>query len=145
MLHENILHLYRRLRLESYRRLFRSVKERDGSLSATEAFSADVIHLLGEPTLSQFAQCLGISQPNATYKVNSLVSKGYVEKAVPDQDRREIRLKISEKFRRYYDENRGSLQAASAALEERFTPQELQTASQVLEEMLRLLPDSGEV
>ena len=71
MLHESILKLYRRLRLDGYRKLFGAVQEREGSLSAMEAFSADLINLLGEPTLRQFAEYSGISQPNATYKVNA--------------------------------------------------------------------------
>ena len=79
MLQESILQLYRRLRLDGYRKLFGAVQEREGSLSAIEAFSADLINLLGEPTLSQFAEYVGISQPNATYKVNALAGKGYVE------------------------------------------------------------------
>ena len=55
MLHESILKLYRRLRLDGYRKLFGAVQEREGSLSAMEAFSADLINLLGEPTLKEFA------------------------------------------------------------------------------------------
>ena len=98
MLQESILRLYRRLRLDGYRKLFGAVQEREGSLSAIEAFSADLINLLGEPTLSQFAEYVGISQPNATYKVNALAGKGYVEKVVSKPDRREIRLRTGKKF-----------------------------------------------
>ena len=75
-----ILRLQNWLRLESYKKMFHTLREKTGSLSATEAFSADVIHLLGRPTLGQFAATLGISQPNATYKVNNLAAKGYLEK-----------------------------------------------------------------
>ena len=90
MLLESIQSLYQKLRLDSYRRMFGAIREKPGSLSATEAFSADVIHLLGEPTLQQFARAIGISQPNATYKVNALVAKGYVCKQTPENDRREV-------------------------------------------------------
>lgn len=38
MLQESILQLYRRLRLDGYRKLFGAVQEREGSLSAIEAF-----------------------------------------------------------------------------------------------------------
>ena len=75
-----ILRLQNWLRLESYKKMFHTLREKTGSLSATEAFSADVIHLLGRPTLGQFAATLGISQPNATYKVNNLAAKGYLAK-----------------------------------------------------------------
>ena len=77
---------------------FAAVREKPGSLSATEAFSADIIHLLGSPTISQFAETIGISQPNATYKVNQLAAKGYLHKTVQAHDRREIVLTTSEKF-----------------------------------------------
>ena len=79
MLYDEVLTLYNRSRLMHYRTLFGHIHEKDGSLSATEAFAADVIYLLGEPSIKEFSDHLGISQPNATYKVNSLISKGYVE------------------------------------------------------------------
>ena len=45
MLLQTLRQLYRRLRLTSYRRIFGSIRERSGSLSATEAFSADVMDI----------------------------------------------------------------------------------------------------
>ena len=60
MLEQQILRLYRMLRLLAYRKMFGTIHEKKGSLSATEAFSADVIHLLGTPTMSQFAAYLGV-------------------------------------------------------------------------------------
>ena len=132
MLLQTLRQLYRRLRLTSYRRIFGSIRERSGSLSATEAFSADVIQLMGAPTLSQFAQYLGISQPNATYKVNQLAAKGYLHKTVQAHDRREIVLTTSEKFSGYFDENEEEMQKKVAALSAQFTPEELCSAERVL-------------
>ena len=132
MLLQTLRQLYRRLRLTSYRRIFGSIRERSGSLSATEAFSADVIQLMGAPTLSQFAQYLGISQPNATYKVNQLAAKGYLHKTVQAHDRREIVLTTSEKFSGYFDENEEEMQKKVAALSVQFTPEELCSAERVL-------------
>ena len=102
------------------------------SLSATEAFSADIIHLLGSPTISQFAETIGISQPNATYKVNQLAAKGYLHKTVQAHDRREIVLTTSEKFSGYFDENEEEMQKKVAALSAQFTPEELCSAERVL-------------
>ena len=90
MLLQTIEALFRKYRLFCYQKLFAAVREKPGSLSATEAFSADIIHLLGSPTISQFAETIGISQPNATYKVNQLAAKGYLHKTVQAHDRREI-------------------------------------------------------
>lgn len=94
--------IYRYLRLKHYQNLFSIVKEKLGSLSATEAFSVEIIYLLDEPTLGEFADFIGISQPNATYKVNSLAAKGYIEKSQSQNDRREYKLVVTEKFRKYY-------------------------------------------
>ena len=41
--------------------------------------------------VAALAETLGISQPNATYKVNNLAAKGYVNRHTPEDDRRERR------------------------------------------------------
>lgn len=144
MLHESVLNLYRRLRLDGYRKLFGAVQEREGSLSAIEAFSADLINLLGNPTLSQFADYVGISQPNATYKVNALVSKGYVEKTVSKPDRREVRLKTGKKFAQYFDEDRPAIAAAAEQVRAQFSEAELDTARRVLDALLEAMQENRE-
>ena len=101
-LEESVSRLYCNLRLVHYRNLFSQVREKAGSLSATEAFSAEVIYLLGHPTIGEFAAFLGISQPNASYKVNALVTKGYLERVSSDDDRREAHLNVTKKFLDYY-------------------------------------------
>ncbi|NCB75017.1 MAG: MarR family transcriptional regulator [Clostridia bacterium] len=94
--------IYRYFRLAHYQNLFATISEKPGSLSATEAFSVEVIYLLGEPTIGEFADFIGISQPNASYKVNALVSKGYITKESGESDKRECRLAVTKKFRDYY-------------------------------------------
>jgi len=54
MLHESILKLYRRLRLDGYRKLFGAVQEREGSLSAMEAFSAESRRSRSLPSTAAF-------------------------------------------------------------------------------------------
>ena len=125
MLKEEISRLFRQFRLLHYRKLFGRIRERDGSLSATEAFAADVIFLLDEPTITQLADTLCISQPNATYKINNLSTKGYVVKKISEDDRRECRLQVSEKFHNYYDTSDGFLVPALEKLRERYSEEEL--------------------
>ena len=96
----------------------------------------DLINLLGEPTLSQFAEYVGISQPNATYKVNALAGKGYVEKVVSKPDRREIRLRTGKKFAQYFDEDRPAICAAAERVRAQFSESEIDTARRVLDAML---------
>ena len=140
MLGETFAQLFRKYRLFCYRKLFAAVREKPGSLSATEAFSADIIHLLGSPTVSQFAETIGISQPNATYKVNNLVAKGYLEK-VPGEDRREVRLQTAGKFNAYYHENVQALEHAVDTLSARFTPEELAVADRVMQALVQAVEE----
>ena len=133
MLRDSFVKFYKRLRLMHYRELFVRIREKDGSLSATEAFAVDVIYLLGSPTLTQFAETLGVSKPNATYKVNNLVAKGYVRKTVSDGDKRECRVTVSDKFFKYYDTHSGFLDSVMALLEDKFTQEELGTFEAVLD------------
>ena len=106
-----------------------------------EAFSADLINLLGEPTLKEFAEYSGISQPNATYKVNALASKGYVEKVVSAPDRREIRLRTGKKFAQYFDEDRPVICAAAEKVRTQFSEEEIDAARRVLDALLEAMQD----
>ena len=101
MLEKSFMEVYDKFKMHFYRSVFDHVREREGSLSAMEAFSLEIIHSLGQPTVSQFADFLNISQSNATYKVNSLIKKGYLERENSRIDRREYHLVLSEKFYRY--------------------------------------------
>ena len=132
---------YEQFRLITYRSMFRLLRERDSSLSAAEAFSVDVIYLLQQPTIKEFADCLGISQPNATYKVNHLIQKGYVEKIPSQEDRREIHLQVTDKYMRYWQGGNEALSEGLRRLENRFTPQEMETFSRVIRALAETLPD----
>lgn len=127
MLEQNFQSVYEKFKLQFFRRLFSQVREREGSLSAMEAFSVEVIHELDAPTIGQFADFLGISQSNATYKVNSLIRKGYIVKENSDTDRREYHLKLSDKFYSYNGLMQSYIDTVMARIHERFTSEELAT------------------
>ncbi len=137
MLKENFCKVYDKFKLHFYRKVFELVRERDGSLSAMEAFSLEVIKMLGTPTVGQFADFLNISQSNATYKVNNLIKKGYLERQNSQLDRREYHLVLSEKFYNYI----GLLSSYESTVTERiinrFTPQEVE----LFDKMLRIISD----
>lgn len=101
MLEKNFIAVFDKFKFRFFRRVFDLVRERDGSLSAMEAFSLEMIEMLDKPTVGQFAEFLNISQSNATYKVNSLIRKGYLVRENSDIDRREYHLVLSEKFYNY--------------------------------------------
>jgi len=134
-----VIQCYESFRLLSYQGLFRLLRERDGSLSASEAYAVDVIYLLRGPTVKQFADCIGISQPNATYKVNNLIQKGYIRKTPSPEDRREAHLHVTEKFMRYCTESDGALARAVRSLKERFSPEELRAFARVLQTLTELI------
>ena len=129
---QSILRCYEQLRLSTYRSMFGLLRERDGSLSATEAYSVDVIYLLREPTIKEFADCLGISQPNATYKVNQLIQKGYVQKIPSLEDRRETHLQVTDRYLRYSERGSQSLAQAMEVLQTRFSTEEMEVFSRVI-------------
>ena len=96
MLENSFLEVYDKFKLQFFRKIFELVREQDGALTAMEAFALEVIQILDEPTVSEFADFLNISQSNATYKVNNLIKKGYLERANSKIDRREYHLILSD-------------------------------------------------
>ena len=101
MLELDFEQLYLKFRAYFYKRIVTIIGTRQGSLSATELFCLEIILLLDNPTISQFAAFLDISLPNANYKINSLVRKDYIEKVRSDNDKREYRLIPTDKYRTY--------------------------------------------
>lgn len=135
MLSQELSELYKKSRLMTYRAMFGRIREKSGSLSATEAYAVDVIFLLGAPTITQLAETLGISQPNATYKVNNLVAKGYACKSISADDKRECHVTVGERFYKYYDNSTRFFDDAVEALCAEHSEEELK----LLEKMLHSL------
>jgi DNA-binding MarR family transcriptional regulator len=144
MLEEVFSEVYTKFKLNFYRGIFERLRERDSSLSASEAFAVEVIYALEGPTISQFAEFLNVSLPNANYKINSLMRKGYVMKVKSSLDRREYHLRTTPKFEQYYAINEAYIQVVMRRIEERFTSLQIEQ----MEEMLHiiseeLMPESG--
>lgn len=125
MMLEKMLKTFQKLRLEFYRKIFTRVRERDGSLSAMEVFSLEIIYALGRPTIGQIARFIGISQSNATYKVNSLMKKGYIIRQPSQEDGREYNLELSEKFYGYSDMLEENVRTITRNVLEQLTPEEI--------------------
>lgn len=121
---ENFIEVYDKFKIEFFRRIFELVREREGSLSAMEAFSIEIIHALNEPTIGEFAEFLNISQSNATYKVNNLIKKGYLIKQNSEEDRREYHLVLSDKYYGYTDIMRGYVDTVMGRIKENFSAEE---------------------
>ena len=145
MLEKSFLEVYDKFKLQFYRKVFELVRERDGSLSAMEGFSLEVIKMLDEPTVGQFADFLNISQSNATYKVNNLIRKGYLERLNSQADRREYHLILSEKYYKYLHLLTSYELKVVQRMKERFSEEDITKLNEMLEVISNeLMPECDE-
>ena len=124
--------LYSKFRVHYYRDVFRGSIPESLSLTTTEVYCVEIIHNLGTPTIQEFANYIGISSPNATYKVNSLIKKGYVKKVQSDKDKREFYLDVTEKYYRYYNINEKYLDIVENRLKDNLSPEKSSRCSIIL-------------
>ena len=144
MLEESFIEVYEKFKVQFYRKIFEKVKERDGSLSAMEGFSLEIIRALNEPTVGQFADFLNISQSNATYKVNSLIRKGYLVRQNSTTDRREYHLVLSEKYYSYAELLTSYEQTVVDRMRERFSEEDVEKFDELLTIISNeLMPECG--
>ena len=139
MLEQKFSEVYSKFKLHFYREIFRRFQSREASLTTVETFAMESIKALGEPTVNEFATFMRISSPNAAYKINSLIKKGYVEKIRSEQDKREFHLRPTQKYMDYYNISQSYIHEVMGRLEERISPEERDK----LEQLLTLL--SGEL
>ena len=93
MLEEVFQDVYTKFKLHFYQNVFQRFATREATLTTVESFCMEGIMAMGEPTIAEFSRMMGISTPNAAYKIGSLVKKGYVEKIQSTTDRREYFLR----------------------------------------------------
>ncbi|MEG1850002.1 MAG: MarR family transcriptional regulator, partial [Oscillospiraceae bacterium] len=73
-----------------------------------------------------------ISAPNATYKVGSLVRKGYIRRVQSTTDKREYYLEVSDKFLTYYGVSYDYLKTVTDRIRTRFSPAEVEQLERML-------------
>ena len=127
--------VYSKFRIHYYRDVFHRIDSRELSLTTTEVYCVEIIHSLNKPTIQEFANFIGISSPNATYKVNSLIKKGYVEKVQSDTDKREFYLDVTEKFYRYYNINEKYLDIVEERLKKELSEEEFKMFNDTLKKI----------
>lgn len=142
MLEQLFDELYQKFKLNFYKNMFRGLKDREASLTATETFAVDVIHALKRPTVNELANFLEMSQPNITYKIGSLVKKGYVRKVQSEEDKREVYLEVTDRFYKYYDLKNEYVGKVLARLSDRISEEKLAEFEDILRLMSReLMPE----
>ncbi|MBO4389752.1 MAG: MarR family transcriptional regulator [Lachnospiraceae bacterium] len=127
--------VFQQFRVSYYRDVFRKIKTRELSLTTVEVFCVEIIAALKNPTINEFASFIGISSPNAAYKINSLIQKGYIEKVQSDTDKREYYLTVTDKFYEYYAISERYLLLAEKRLKETLSPEDYTTFNRILNQI----------
>lgn len=135
MLDQAFQQVYTKFKLHFYQQVFSRFENREATLTTVESFCMEVIMALGHPTIAEFSNMMHLSTPNAAYKINNLVKKGYVEKVQSKTDKREYHLYPTRKYVDYYSISYAYLQKVVDRAKQRFSPEELQK----LEEMLSIV------
>ena len=135
MLDQAFGQVYTKFKLHFYKQIFSRFEDREATLTTVESFCMEVITALGEPTIAQFSHMMNLSTPNAAYKINSLVKKGYVERIRSTADTRESHLRPTQKYLDYYNISYSYLHLVMERTKKRFAPEDLAR----LEDMLRIV------
>ena len=135
MLKESFRGVYTKFKLHFYQAVFSRFQSQESSLTTVEGFCMEIILALGRPTINEFARFVHISPPNAAYKVNSLIQKGYIRKERSPEDKREYHLQVTQKYIDYYNINYRYLNTVMDRIQDRFPPEDVQR----LDEMLRII------
>lgn len=142
MLQEAFVKVYTKFKLHFYKKFFERVQERETSLTTVETFCMEIIYSINNPTVNEFAKVANISSPNAAYKINNLIKKGYLRKIQSEVDKREFHLEVTEKYLDYYNITYRYIGKVMDRLQERLTAEELQTLEKVLNVMSEeLMPE----
>ena len=137
MLEQAFNQVYTKFKLHFYRSIFGRFQKREASLTTVETFCMEIIMALGKPTVNEFSSFVGISAPNAAYKINNLIQKGYVRKEQSETDKREYHLVVTQKYIDYYNISYGYLSTVMDRIKARFPAEDVAK----IEEMLEIISD----
>ncbi len=136
-LENNFRNVYTKFKLHFYRQILVRFQDREASLTTIETFCMEAISALGNPTINEFACFMNISQPNAAYKLSSLIKKGYVKKTRSPQDKREYNICATEKYYNYYNISSEYLKKVVSRIQQHFTSDQCKQ----FEDMLSVIND----
>ena len=146
MLDKSFVEVYTKFKLHFYKSIFKKIQNRETSLTTVETFCIEIIYAMNKPTVSEFASFIQISSPNAAYKVNSLIKKGYLRKVQSENDKREYHLEVTEKYLSYYNISSSYMQGVIERMKARFNDEELIVLDKVLDVTAKeLMPELDEI
>lgn len=133
MLENNFAKVYTKFKMSLYAKIFNQDVDVDDRLTAIEVICVEVIYALNNPTIQEFANFAQLSAPNAAYKVNSLVKKGYVNKVQSEVDKREYHLEVTDKYMKTYGVTYDYIGIVMERIRNRFTPEEVAEVEKLLQ------------
>ena len=140
---DDFLSQLNRVLLSTYRDINR-IEERMTRDKSNSELSINELHLIETiakdktpKSITYIAQEHAISLPSVTVAINKLVKKGYVERIQSTTDKREYRLRPTQKYIDYYNISYSYLHLVMERAKQRFTPDDLAK----LEEMLQVVSD----
>lgn len=142
MLEESFSEVYRKFKIRYYQNVFAQAPDRELSLTTIEAFCIEIIGALDNPTINEFASFINISSPNATYRVNSLIQKGYLEKVQSETDKREYHLRVTDKYYKYYNLSQNYVNTVLERVKKQCSKEDVEAFERVLYTMKEeLMPE----
>lgn len=133
MLERNFQRVYNKFKLSLYAKFFRDYKKDSESfLTTQEVISMEIINALGEPTVNEFATMATLSAPNAAYRVNQLVRKGYIERIQSEKDKREYHLRITPKYDELYGDVFNYIDTVCRRIRKRFPEEDVEKLDEML-------------
>ncbi|MEG0754388.1 MAG: MarR family winged helix-turn-helix transcriptional regulator [Angelakisella sp.] len=133
MLEKNFTEVYNKFKLQFYKKIFKRFQAREASLTAVETFCVEAIYALKRPTINEFATFTQISAPNAAYKINNLIKKGYVKKVQSTVDKREFYLEVTDRFLKYYGISYDYIEVVMRRIYDRFPSEDIAKLENMLE------------
>ncbi|MGN1157774.1 MAG: MarR family transcriptional regulator [Agathobacter sp.] len=137
MLQDVFSKVYTKFKIHFYKKFFERAQEREASLTTVETFCMEIIYSINNPTVNEFARIANISSPNAAYKINNLIKKGYLKKVQSKMDKREFHLEVTQKYLDYYNISYSYIGKVMKRVEECLSSEELE----VLQRVLNLMSD----
>ena len=124
--------VYTKFKWHFYQKVFERWEDREATLTTVETFCMEIIYAMKNPTVNEFASVANLSSPNAAYKVNSLVKKGYLRKIQSKEDKREYHLEPTEKYIDYYNISYHYMDTVMDRIQNRFTKEEQEQLKKIL-------------
>ncbi|SDB48574.1 DNA-binding transcriptional regulator, MarR family [Pseudobutyrivibrio sp. YE44] len=135
MLEQTLSEVYTKFKIHFYQEMFKQLNSRETSLTTVELFCVEIIHALKNPTIAEFANFINVSSPNAAYKVNSLIQKGYIEKVQSTVDRREYHIHVTDKYYNYFNLSQKYVNKVVERAQDYFSAEQVEILDNILKDM----------